>query len=152
MVSLARRIKFDAKKFPSEFGRWMLVDYAFIVNNRPLAARGHVTNGSFKQWLEMLLMPKIVKAHKNYLTRNLRGNTCKGNILWHKVVSFVLAAMLEYILLPSNMAAKTTFCLYLDKRWMVTLRCAENVTTSSFNNFLEVQVQNCCSERGNSQF
>ena len=30
-------------------GRWMLVDYAFIVNNRPLAVRGHVTNGSFKQ-------------------------------------------------------------------------------------------------------
>ena len=25
----------------------VVVDYAFIVNNRPLAARGHVTNGSF---------------------------------------------------------------------------------------------------------
>ena len=27
----------------------VVVDYAFIVNNRPLAVRGHVTNGSFKQ-------------------------------------------------------------------------------------------------------
>ena len=130
----------------------VVVNYAFIVNSRPLAVRGHVTNGSFKQWLEMLLMPKIVKAQKNYLTRNLRGNACKGNILWHKVVWFLLAAMLEYILLPSNMAAKTTFCLYLVKRLIGTLRCAENVTTSSFNNFIEVQVQNFCSERGNSQF
>ena len=130
----------------------VVVDYAFIVNNRPLAVRGHVTNGSFKQWLEMLLMPKIVRAQKNYLTRNLRGNACKGNILWHRVVWFLLAAMLEYILLPSNMAAKTTFCLYFVKRLIVTPRCAENVTTSSFNNFIEVQVQNFCSERGNSQF
>ena len=57
--------------------------------------------------------------------------------LWffNKVVWFVLAAMLEGILLPSNMAAKTTFCLYLVKRLIVTLRCAENVTTSSFQHF-----------------
>ena len=35
--------------------------------------------------------------------------------LWffNKVVSFVLAAMLEGILLPSNMAAKTTFSAYI---------------------------------------
>ena len=57
--------------------------------------------------------------------------------LWffNKVVWFVLATMLEGILLPSNMAAKTTFCLYLVKRLIVTLRCAENVTTSSFQQF-----------------
>ena len=48
---------------------------------------------------------------------------------------FVLAAMLEGILLPSNMAAKTTFCLYRVKRLTVTLRCAVNVTTSSFQHF-----------------
>ena len=28
---------------------------------------GHVTNASFKQGVEILLMPKIDKAHKNYL-------------------------------------------------------------------------------------
>ena len=51
--------------------------------------------------------------------------------LWffNKVVWLVLTAMLEGILLPSNMAAKTTFCLYLVKGLIVTLRCAVNVTT-----------------------
>ena len=46
-----------------------------------------------------------------------------------------IAAMLEGILLPSNMATKTTFCLYLVKHLIVMLRCAENVTTSSFQQF-----------------
>ena len=36
---------------------------------------------------------------------------------------------------PSNMAAKTTFCLYLVKRFIVMLRCAVNDTTSSFEHF-----------------
>ena len=53
---------------------------------------------------------------------------------YYKVI-FVLAAVLEGILLPSNMAAKTTLCLYLVKCLIVTLRCAVNVTTSSFQNF-----------------
>ena len=35
--------------------------------NRPLALRGHVTNASFQQWVGILLMPKIDRAHKNYL-------------------------------------------------------------------------------------
>ena len=39
--------------------------------------------------------------------------------LINKVVRFVLAAMLEGIPLPSNMAAKTIFCLYLVKRLIV---------------------------------
>ena len=53
--------------------------------------------------------------------------------LWffNKVVWFVLAAMLEGILV----AAKTTFCLYLVKRLIVTLRCAVNITTSFFSTF-----------------
>ena len=51
---------------------------------------------------------------------------------FNKVVSFVLAAMLEGILLPSNMAAKTSFWLDLVKRFIATLRCAVNVPTSTF--------------------
>ena len=43
--------------------------------------------------------------------------------------------MLEDILLPSNTAAKTTFCLNLVKLLMVTLRCAVNITTSFFSTF-----------------
>ena len=53
----------------------------------------------------------------------------QGRYLWHKVVWFVLAAMLEGILLPSNMAAKTTVSLYLVKHVIVMLRCAVNVGT-----------------------
>ena len=57
--------------------------------------------------------------------------------LWffHKVVWFVLASVLEGMLLPSKMAAKTTFWLYLVQRLIVTLRCAVNVITSSFQHF-----------------
>ena len=44
--------------------------------NRSLALIGHVTNASFKQWVGILLMPKIDRAHKNenenlYLVRCL---------------------------------------------------------------------------------
>ena len=38
----------------------------FIYNR--LTLRGHVTNASFKQWVRILLMPKVDRAHKNYLT------------------------------------------------------------------------------------
>ena len=99
-----------------------------------------MTNASFKQWIGILLMPKIDGAHKNYLTPKIWEQTnlreiFYGTWIFNRVVWFVLAAMLEGILLPSNMAAKTTFCLYLVKRLIVTLRCAENVTTSSFQQF-----------------
>ena len=111
--------------------------------NRQLALRGHVTNASFKQWVGILLMPKIDRARKNYHTTawtEIWEETHSREIfmaLWffNKVVWFVLAAMLEGILLPSNMAAKTTFCLYLVKRLIVTLRCAVNVPTSTFQHF-----------------
>ena len=65
--------------------------------------------------------------------------------LWffNNVVWFVLAAVLEGILLPSNMAAKTTFCLYLVKRVTVTLRCAVNVTTSFFQHSLKFNWEIC---------
>ena len=57
--------------------------------------------------------------------------------LWFfkKVVWFVLATTLEGILLPSNMVAKSNFCFCLVKRLIVMLKCAVNVTTSSFQQF-----------------
>ena len=108
--------------------------------NRPLALRGHVTNTSLKQLVGILLMPKIDRAHKNYLTPEIWEETHEGRYfmaLWffNKAVWFVLAAMLEGILLPSNMVAKTTFYLHLVKLLIVTLRCAVNVTTSFFQHF-----------------
>ena len=39
--------------------------------NRPLAPRGHATNASFKQWVGILLMPKIDGGHKNDLTTEI---------------------------------------------------------------------------------
>ena len=113
-----------------------------LSTNRPLTLRGHMTNASFKQWVGILLMPKIDKVHKSYLTPEIWEETHLRDIFYGTwcfnkvhVVWFVVAAMLEGILLPSNMAAKTTFCLYLVKRLIVTLRCAVNVTTSSFQQF-----------------
>ena len=109
--------------------------------DRPLALRGYVTNASFKQWVGISLMPKIDRARKNYLTREIWEETHlreKFFALWflNKVVWFAwLAAMLEGLLLPSNMAAKTTFCLYLVNRLIVTLRCVVNFTTWSFQHF-----------------
>ena len=113
----------------------------FAPLNRPLALRGHVTNTSFKQRVGLLLMLEIDGAHKNYLTpeiwekTHLRG-IFYGTLIFQKtLVWFVLAAMLNGILLPSNVAAKPTFCLYLVKSLIVTLRYAVNFNTSSFQHF-----------------
>ena len=46
-----------------------------------------------------------------------------------------LARRLEGKSMPSNMAAKSTFCLHLIKLLIVMLRCAVNVTTSFFQHF-----------------
>ena len=58
-----------------------------------------------------------------------------GTLIFQRRRMICIAAMLEGILLPSNMATKTTFCLCLVKSFIVTLRCAVNVTTSSFQHF-----------------
>ena len=47
---------------------WYCSIDSLLSTNRPLALRGHMTNASFKQWVGILLMPKIDRAHKNYLT------------------------------------------------------------------------------------
>ena len=92
----------------------------------PLASRGHVTNASFKQWVGILLMPKIDGAHKNYRTPEIWQETHVREIFYGTLM-FQQSSMI-CTLLPSNMAAKTTFCLYLVKRLIVTLKCDENVT------------------------
>ena len=113
----------------------------FAPLNRPLALRGHVTNTSFKQRVGHLLMLEIDRAHKNYLTPEIWEKTLLrgifyGTLIFQKtLVWFVLAAMLNGILLPSNVAAKPTFCLYLVKSLIVTLRYAVNFNTSSFQHF-----------------
>ena len=104
---------------------------------RPLALRGHVTNASFKQWVGILLMAKIDRTHKTMFTPEIWEEMHLREIFYGTLIFqqgylwFVLAA----ILLPSNMAAKTTFCLYLVQHLIVMLRCAVNITTSSFQHF-----------------
>ena len=70
--------------------------------------------------------------HPKFERKRTLGRYFMTPWFFNKVLWFVLAAMLEVILLPSNMAAKTTFCLYPVKHLIVTLRCVVNVTTSSF--------------------
>ena len=54
--------------------------------NRPLVLRGHVTNASFKQWVGILLMPKINRAHKNYLTPEIWEETHLREIFYGTLI------------------------------------------------------------------
>ena len=106
-------------------------------SNRPLALRGHVTNASLKQRVVILLLPKLNITQKLSYTRNLRGNAFKGDIFWYFDLS---TKHYDLYRLPcwracSNEVDKTTLCLYLVKCFIVTFRCAINVTTSSFQHF-----------------
>ena len=58
------------------FNIWLFYLWFYCFNkNRPLALRGHVTNASFKQWVGILLMPKIDRARKNYFTPEIWEET-----------------------------------------------------------------------------
>ena len=54
--------------------------------HRPLALRGHVTNASLKQWVGILLMPKIDRAHKNYLTPEIWEETHLREIFYGTLI------------------------------------------------------------------
>ena len=106
---------------------------------RPLALRGHLTNASS----DAINRQSISKSS---YSRNLRGNAFKGDILWHfefstKYCDVYWPPCLRAYSCPPTwrhgllMAAKTTLCLYLVKHLIFTLRCAVNVTTSSFLDF-----------------
>ena len=69
---------------------------------------------------------KII-LHPKFERKRILGSYFMALWFFNKVVWFVLTAMLESTLLPSNMAAQTTFCLYLVKRLIVTLRWAVNI-------------------------
>ena len=52
----------------------------------PLALRSHVTKASFKQRVGILLMPKIDRAHKHYLTREIWDETHLREILYGTLI------------------------------------------------------------------
>ena len=54
--------------------------------NRPLALRGHVTYASFKQWVGILVMPKIDRARKNNLTPEIWEETHLREIFYGTLI------------------------------------------------------------------
>ena len=72
--------------------------------------------------------------------RNLRGNAFKGDILWqlwffNKVGWFIFIYIWPpFKVCPPKWRPKLLFACFV-KRLTVTLRCAVNVTTSSFQHF-----------------
>ena len=54
--------------------------------DRPLALRGHVTNASLKQRVELLLMSKIDRAHKSYLTSEIWEETHLKEIFYSTLI------------------------------------------------------------------
>ena len=64
-------------------------------------------------------MPKIDRAHKNYLTPEIWEEMYLREIFCGTVIfqQSSVICMLEGKSMPSNMATKTTFGLYLVKHW-----------------------------------
>ena len=119
---------------------------------RPLALRGHATNASLKQRIVILLLPKIDRTHKNYLTPEIWEETHLRETFYVTLI-FQQSSMIcigRHVLLPSNMAAKTIFYLSRVKCLIVTFRCAINATTSSFQHFPWSLSAKLVSESGNS--
>ena len=58
----------------------------FYTINRPVALRDHVTNASFKRCVGILLMPKIDRAHKNYLTPEIQEGTHLREIFYGTLI------------------------------------------------------------------
>ena len=86
--------KTNAAVFPVPGCDWTIIllglnikqNKANMAYNRLLALRGHVTNASFKQWVGILLMPKIDRAHKNYLTPEIWEKTHLREIFYGTLI------------------------------------------------------------------
>ena len=133
------------------WGSQRLSIYKFIVlwrilnrnlTNRPLALRGHVTNVSFKQWVGILMMPKIDGGHKNYLTPEIweemhLEEIFYGTLIFQQSSMICIGRHVGGHTLALQHGGQNYFLLvscYI-KRLIFTLRCAVNVTTSSFQQF-----------------
>ena len=90
--------------------------------NRTLALRGQKTNASFKQWVGILLMAKIDRAHKNYLTTNIWEEThvreiFYGTFIFQQIKVVWLATMLEACSCPPTWWQKLLFAYILLDVW-----------------------------------
>ena len=96
---------------PFKMLQWELQASGLI---RPLALTGHVTNASLKQWVGILLTPKIVRAHKNYLTPEIWEETHLREIFYDTLI-FQQSSM---ICIGRHAGGQFV------ERLIVTLRCA----------------------------
>ena len=98
-----------------------------------------MTNASFKQLVGILLMPKIDRAHWNYLSSEIWEETHSREIFYGTLIfqqSIGSMICIDHHVgghtLALHHGGQTTFCLCLVKCLTVTLRCAVNVATWSF--------------------
>ena len=75
---------FTCKGYLLMLGAW--IKLLKLTSNRPLALRGHVTNASLKQWVIILLMPKIDRAHKSCLTPEIWEETHLRKIFYGTLI------------------------------------------------------------------
>ena len=99
----------------------------------PLVLGGHVTNASFKT------MSWNLADAKNW--RNAIWEETHLREIFYGTLTFQQSSMIctgrhvgEHTLALQH-GGQSYFCLYLVERLIVTLRCAVNVTTSSFQHF-----------------
>ena len=78
--------KRTCRLFKAESFKFFAHNWVIELWNRTLALRGHVTNVSFKQWVGILLMPKTDRAHKNYLTPEIWGETHLREIFYGTLI------------------------------------------------------------------
>ena len=108
--------------------------------NRPLALRGHVTNASLKQWVVIMLMPKIDRAHKSHLTPEIWEEThlreiFHGTLIFQQSSMICMGRHVGGYALALQHGGQNYFFLISSKCLIFTFRCAINVTTPSFQHF-----------------
>ena len=85
-------------------------------------------------------MPKIVRAHKNYLTPEIGEETHSremfyGTLIFPQSSIICIGHHVGGHALALQHGGQNYFLLFLVQRLIVTLRCAVNVSTSSFQHF-----------------
>ena len=81
-------LQYDVKIVSTDFKKFLghEVFWSNVLFDRPVALRGHVTNASFKQCVGILLIPKIDRAHKNYLSPEIWEGTHLREIFYGTLI------------------------------------------------------------------
>ena len=90
-----------------------------FLTNRPLALRSLVTNAFFKQWVGILLMPKIDRAHKNYLTPKIWEETHLREIFYGTLI-FEQGSM---ICIGAHVGGHTLALQHGDQNYSLLISC-----------------------------